>query len=258
MNNSILYQYTKLNFNILILFFSLLILGIFIRPLERKIWLDLNSQGIDLSVKKTNQPLSTGLVVGMLGGLRNLVADIIWIKNSIYWEKSNLPATETFIYLTTDLVPESLYFWINGARIISYDMSNWRLKLIGRVENIPKLTKQSIWDEQAKDGIKFLEKALLFHPNEPLIYIEIASMYINRLDDKLMGAKYYRMASEKNGAPYYVSRIYPEILRQIGEKRKALIWYRNLYPKLPANNPLAHKDVVLQRINDLETELSIK
>ena len=65
-------------------------------------------------------------------------------------------------------------------------------------------------------------------------------------------------AAEQPGAPYYAARIYGELLRELGRPAEALAWLRQILPALPADDPAARRDVVVQRIKLLEVEVTGK
>ena len=66
-------------------------------------------------------------ILALLGGFRALVADGTWIRMYDVWEERDLPVVDTLIRLVTAIDPRPLYFWLNGARIMAYDMPDWRV-----------------------------------------------------------------------------------------------------------------------------------
>ena len=196
----------------------------------------------------------------MLGGFRAIVADLLWIRTNVIWEQQEtavIPATETMIRLVTTVDPRPVYFWLNGARMIAYDMAVWRVRDAGDYGNIPEALVRRFHDEQAGTAIRLLERAREFHPDRPDILIDIANIYMRRMDDVETAAEYYRLAAEMDNAPAYAARIHAELLRRLGEYERAYEWLKDLYGTLDPLNPAHQRDVVLARIRELEETLDV-
>jgi hypothetical protein len=153
--------------------------------------------------------------------------------------------------------PRPLYFWINGARMIAYDMPHWRVRVAGGSARVPLVVQRRIDEEQAWVALGLLERALAAHPMHPLLLLEIAHIHQRRRHDLVTASEYYRLAAQAPGAPYYAARIYAELLKKQGRSREALEWLRSVHPTLPTNNEQANADVVLARIRELENALQV-
>jgi hypothetical protein len=185
------------------------------------------------------------------------VADLFWIRTNAVWEKNDIPATQTSIKLVTAVDPRPLYFWLNGSRMIAYDMPNWRIDKAGGWEAVPEAVRRRFDEEQSAIAIKYIEGGLGFHPNEPILILEIGNIHLNRLKDVETAARYYLEASKQPDAPYYAARIYAELLRRLDRLPEAYEFLKKLYPTLPRNDLMAQASVVLDRIRELEGELNI-
>ena len=84
----------------------------------------------------------------------------------------------------------------------------------------------------------------------------MANIHLRRRNDLNEAARFYRLAAEQPGAPYYAARIHGEMLLALGRPEEALGWLRQILVKLPANDELARRDVVLERIKLLEMEVA--
>lgn len=231
--------------------------GIALRPLEAPAWEEVRAKQPALRLESLKDALGQGVTVGLLGGFRAIVADLFWIRANSVWEKNDIPATQTSIKLVTAIDPRPLYFWLNGSRMIAYDMPNWRIDKAGGWEKVPEAVKRRYDEEQSAIGIKYLEGGLGFHPNEPLLILEIANIHLNRLKDVETASRFYLEASKQPSAPYYAARIYGELLRRLDRLPQAYEFLKQLYPTLPKNDPMAQASVVLGRIRELEDELQI-
>jgi len=231
--------------------------GVALRPLEAPAWESIRAGQPALRLESLKDALGQGVTVGLLGGFRAIVADLFWIRTNTIWEDNDLPGTQTSIKLVTAIDPRPLYFWLNGSRMIAYDMPNWRIDKAGGYDAVPDAVKRRFDEEQSSVAIKYLENALEFHPGEPLLILEIANVHLNRLKDNETAAKLYLEASRYPDAPFYAARIHAELLRKIGRNAEAYAFLKQLHPTLPTDDIGAMADVVLGRIRELEDEMGL-
>lgn len=236
---------------------ALLLTGAVTERATRAVWRDVRATQPALNLTDAESALGQGLTIGLLGGFRAIIADFLWLRMNLAWEETDLPATQTLISLTQTMDPRPLYFWINGARIVAYDMPVWRIQAAGRDRVVPAAVQRRYFEEQAEIGLGMLEDALGFHPNDPLLLIEMAKIRHWKLQDLAGAAALYRRAVETGRAPYYAARIYAELLKQMGRADEAYAWLIALHPTLPADDPNALSELVLDRIRELETRLGI-
>ncbi len=245
---------------IVVVLVTLFVVGIAVRPIEGPAWEELKEREPSLRLADLEDALGQGVTVGLLGGFRAIVADLLWIRTNVIWEQQEtavIPATETMIRLVTTVDPRPVYFWLNGARMIAYDMAVWRVREAGDYGNIPEAAVRRYHDEQAMTAIRLLERAREFHPDRPDILIDIANIYLRRMEDEERAAEYYRLAAEMDRAPPYAARIHAEILRRMGEHERAYAWLKELYVTLDPDNPAHQREVVLSRIRELEETLEV-
>ena len=248
---------------------TLVVTGWAIRPFEDPAWQAVRAQQPAVKLDSLQGALGQGVTVGLLGGFRAIVADFFWIKTNSVWADNDLPSTQTLIKLVTAIDPRPLYFWQNGARMIAYDMPNWRIMAEGDYDTVSKAEQRHIDQEQSTVAINYLNEGFGYHPDSALLYIEIANVYLNRLKDANAAAEAYLKAARQPDAPYFVARIYGELLRRQGRNAEAYAWLKQLYPTLPKITPGAKTQpspaeiemgmapVVLERIRELEKELKI-
>lgn len=181
-----------------------------------------------------------------LGGMRAVAAGGAWLRANLAWEKRDLAATTGLLELAVASDERPLYFWFNGARMMAYDFPVWRSA------DAPLLLRERIAAEEARRALAFLERGLTRHPAKAAFYLEMANIRLRALSDKEGAAALFRLAAEQPGAPYHAARIYGELLRELGRPAEALAWLRGVLPGLPADDPAARRDVVEQRIRELE------
>jgi len=191
--------------------------------------------------------------LALLGGMRSLVASGFWLRANLAWEHRDLASTQALIEATVAADERPLYFWLNGARILANDVPEWRM-----AGPVPAALRPRVNEEQAQVALRFLEKGLRWHGSDAALYIEMANIHLRRRGDVGSAARYYRLAAEQPHAPYYAARIHAELLHEIGRGQEALLWLRQILPGLPAADPLARREVVLERIEALERELATR
>ena len=106
----------------------LLVLNAALRPLEEPAWQTVKSRQNELKLEDVEGALGQGLVIGVLGGFRTIVADFAWLQLNHHWEKRDQLKVEALIWLVTNLDPRPDFFWINSARMTAYDMPNWLIR----------------------------------------------------------------------------------------------------------------------------------
>jgi tetratricopeptide (TPR) repeat protein len=193
-----------------------------------------------------------GGVLAVLGGLRAPAAGACWLRANLAWEKRDAAAMETLIELTVATDERPLQFWLNGARMIACDVPAWL------PADAPLGLRRQVIAEQARRALRLLEKGLDWHGADPALLVEMANIHLRQLGDLESAARCYRKAAKQPGAPYYAARIHAELLRELGRPQEALDWLRRILPGLPADDPSARREVVIQRIKGLESELVAK
>ncbi|MFP4166454.1 MAG: tetratricopeptide repeat protein [Opitutales bacterium] len=236
---------------------GLALTGWLARPVEAPAWKVVRAKQPEIIFEELESALGQGLVVGMLGGFRTILADFTWIRLYAVWEKKEQEKLDPLLRLTTTLDPESEYFWLNGARMLAYDVPAWRIQAAGGYEAVTESEQKAINREQAEQAFRLLEKAREYHPDNPRMYLEVGQIYMNRLEDPAAAADWFLKAWEKPDAPYFAARIHAELLRRQGKNEEAYAFYRDLYAELPDGDPRAMKNVVLERIRELETILEM-
>jgi hypothetical protein len=194
---------------------------------------------------------SGGMLV-VLDGMRPVLAGGFWLRANLAWERRDAAATMALLHLTVAADERPLYFWLNGARIVAYDLPEWRS------EGVPAAVRERTRIEQAQFALSFLQRGMEARGPSSDIAIEMANIRLRALGDRAGAAVLFRQAAELPGAPWYAARIHAELLRELGRPVEALAWLRQILPDLPAEDPAAQRAVVLERIKGLEQEVGGK
>lgn len=241
---------------VLTILLILLLLGLLTRPIEAPAWKVVKAGQPEMNLEAIEGALGQGLVVGVLGGFRAILADFLWIRTNTIWERRDRVKLDAMVRLVTTLDPRPDFFWINGSRMIAYDVPNWRIREEGGYDAVPEVRQQAIDYDQAQQAFDLLDEALEFHPDKAKLYLEKGQIYLNRLKDDARAAEWFLAASQQADAPYYAARIYAELLRKQGLDTEAYSYLIDLHRELP-NVPYAQKGIILERIRELENTLKI-
>lgn len=207
-----------------------------LRPLELR-----------LMAPEVAAPVAGGSLAA-LGGWRAAAAGACWLRANLAWERRDAAETRLLVELTVATDGRPVYFWLNGARMMAYDFPVWR------AAGAPGAVREKIVREEAGRALAFLGRGAARHPAKAEFYLEMANLHLRALGDRAGAARLFRQAAEQPGAPWHAARIHAELLRELGRPAEALAWLRGILPGLPADDPAARREVVLQRIAELERE----
>ena len=185
------------------------------------------------------------------GGYRTILADWFWLEANKAWERQEADRTTNLIHLAATADPQCLYFWLNGARILCYDIPVWQTA----GHNPPAGVVVRWRKEAAGRALAFLDEAEHWHSRAPELAVEKGNIAWRALGDLEAAAQHYRRAAQLPGAPFYAGRIHAELLVALGRMREARDWLRELLPRLPAGNPDARVPVVRERLLYLERQV---
>lgn len=146
---------------------------------------------------------SPSLWTQVAGGYGSLAADWLWLETNLAWERRDAAETRRLLTRTVSADPRSAYFWLNGARMLAYDLPAWR-----RLDepDAPTALQQRWRQAGADEAIGFLERGLVWHGDSAALYLELG--HINRYGrgDRCRAADCYRRAAACPDAPAYAAR----------------------------------------------------
>ncbi|MDR2980877.1 MAG: hypothetical protein LBV12_01375 [Puniceicoccales bacterium] len=204
-----------------------------------------------------------GVLLGMFGGLRSIMADMSWVRAYSYWEKRDRAGSESMMRLAIILDPGNIYFWINAANIIGYDQAHWEIaarEYGGRIK-VQDSVKQTLYREYAENALKLLDDCIARFPDDSRAYIYAAQLTRNKLNNIPMEAEYYRRAAECKNRVWFAGRIYAMILGEdMGKPEEALEWYRDYYRRILADKRYENRpdlrQIFQENLEDLEERFS--
>lgn len=181
------------------------------------------------------------------GPVAPLVADVLWLRLNVAWERRDEPALRRLIARVLAAEPENLHFRLNAARMLAYDLPAWRLD---QERGAPSAVIAAWRRRGAEEAV-----ALLRGSDDPLRLVEAANIMLYAGHDRAAAADLYRRAAEQPRAPWHAGRIHAQLLRELGRDHEAVEWLREWLPRLPADDPAAQRDLVEARLAALELEL---
>jgi hypothetical protein len=177
--------------------------------------LSLRGVGKSIDTRSSSEPP----VHCWMGGVRALVADMLWLRVQTCWEQRDPAGTVAALQRVAAVDPRPLTFWVNGARMLAYDLPAWRIEAAGG-ERVPAVATARIEVEHARLALNWLERARAHHPDAVVLTLERASIELNRLHDLEAAAESYRIAVTQPGAPAYAVRFQAELSRRLGRPRQ--------------------------------------
>jgi hypothetical protein len=203
--------------------------------------------------------LGPSLSIGVFGGMRQVIANLFWLRGYYLWEARDAAGCEAAFALAVAADPEEWFFWTNGARMIAYDFPRWELSqwLASRGQMPDARIERDIRGRAAARALGWLEAAEQFFPQDPRLEIERAMIHLHGLGDRRAAALAFRAAWKKPGAPLFTARIYAELIRAEGDLEQAYDWYCQWLPALPPEEAVRQAGIVLPRIVELEDALQI-
>jgi hypothetical protein len=189
--------------------------------------------------------------VAALSGFRAFVADILFIRAYVAWERTEWNRVLFLFRQVTTLQPRSVLFWEtagwhmawNASAAALNDSSQPRLALRVRAER-----------EYCALGKDFLERGIKNNPNKPQLYEAMARLYQQKYHDHERASEYYARAAALPGAPGFDKRFAAyELSYCAGREREAYEALHHLYDL----GEQERAPTLIARIKFLETKIDI-
>ena len=237
----------------------LLLFGVITQPLQDPAWDEVRAKmPPSMQLKELEPALGQGVMIGLFGGFRSIIANIFYIRGYHYWEQKDVLQTQTALSLANEVNPASMYFWLNRVRMVAYDFPVWRIQEQGGFDLVPESVQRRFFAEEAERALRILDRAEIYHLQRHEIPLERAQIYLNRLEDKENAGKFFLIASKMKNAPAYAERLHAQMLYDLGHQQAAYDFLRSVFnPPAPGAEPTPREILLLQRIRSLEDELAI-
>jgi len=183
-----------------------------------------------------------------LGGLSEVAAGLQWVRVYRSWREKDAAEMERRLGWVVTLDPVPLAYWLNGARMIAFDVAAWQREA-GR--GVPDDVRQA----QLERGLSWLAEAAAAHPDRSAIPIETAVLHWTVNRDAAAVERVLADALTRPDAPAYVGRLRAEMLRRLGRVEEARAQLELLRAE-SRSDPNSLENMILdQRLRELESLL---
>lgn len=204
--------------------------------------------GLNLDLREKIGQLS---FVAALSGFRAVLADFLFIKAHVAWERTEWGRVLLLFRQVTALQPYAPLFWDTAAWQMAWNASAAAL-------NDPSQPRQALRVKAQRDyfalGKDFLERGIKNNPKNPKLYETMAMLYRDKYNDHAHASEFFRKAADCPGAPSYDKRFSAyELSYCLGWEPQAYIQLRRLYDE----GEQERLPTLINRLKYLETKLNI-
>lgn len=165
----------------LILVLILATLGVFfgIRQIEYRLDNTINENKLRFTGEVTDAPPAVVFTTVALGSFRGLLADILWLRSETLKSKKNYFEMVQLAQWITDLQPNYSAGTAYLAWNLAYNIS------------VTSSSKEDRW-YWVNEGVKLIrDKAMTYNPDDPMIYRELAWIYLHKMGNLMDDANLY-------------------------------------------------------------------
>jgi len=217
--------------------------------------MEVRYQGFELNHNVRDQ-LSQNAMIGLLGGFRGVVADLVWLAVTDAWTDNDWYRAQKNIELATTLQPRFVPFWDMGAWHLAYNASNYARHNTGEPDREERLRQQQYWIDE---GRKLMLRGLEANPESYVMYKQLGDLAHQKYGNNLESAEWYLKAISKPDAPEFLVRFPAYRWEQAGQDQKAYEYWKMLWNKylgLP-DDPRYAKDTIEDHLRELEEKLNV-
>jgi hypothetical protein len=184
----------------------------------------------------------------ILGGFRGLAADFVWLRVQLAWERGDEADVRRWSELATTIDPTAPGFWLNGARMLAYDFADARAREAGLSAGEAESGRRHIDAEQAGKALRYLQTGARHLPEEPLLWIEMGNIHLNRRHAPDAATACYERAVALPGAPAYAERILAGLQWQSNRRDEAVATLRRHLAHLRKAGPGAVDPLLVEAV----------
>ncbi|MDF1754175.1 MAG: hypothetical protein P1U89_15430 [Verrucomicrobiales bacterium] len=226
--------------------------GLVRSPVENSLRRKMNTAGMLLPTPGHSAMAQMGqsALMGMLGGLRTLVATGYLLDSYRHFDNADWDANRKSLLLATYLEPTEESHWVDLVWHRGINAPAW-LETRAR---LPEIEKRILYHEYTRDAIELGEAGLKNLPKSVEIRKQMAEVYREKIKDPCGTAKMYKEMLGLEGAPMYANRFYGYFLSECpGKEKEGYDHLVNLYWEGSHN----HLPTLIKKILVLQEELDI-
>jgi len=153
--------------------------------------------------RQLRDQLGQGLTIGVLSGMRSVVADLIWLNVSTAWMNQEWFRMGGYINLCMALQPRAPIFPDMGGWELAWNASISSLYDPAQPNVLRRIKASRFWVDR---GLEIYLRGIENNPTYYRLWLDTALLYQQRLHDYRTAAYYYQKASELPGALAYLER----------------------------------------------------
>jgi len=209
--------------------------------------------------RQLRDELTQGLTIGVLSGMRNIVADFVWLQVTTEWMNNQWFRMAAYINLCTALQPRAPVFWDLGGWHLAWNASVNALEDMTEHDELRRLKASRFWVER---GLDVYKRGLENNPTYWRLWMDTGFLYSQQLKDYANAAYYFQKASELPSAPVYLER-FPAIMfdeKHANDDQAAYAAWKSLWERLTPEErrmKMHEGDRIEAEIRRLEQKLSI-
>ncbi|MCE0485091.1 MAG: hypothetical protein LV479_12750 [Methylacidiphilales bacterium] len=208
--------------------------------------------------RQLRDDLGQGLTIGVLSGMRNVVADLIFVVNvTIAWENEEWFRMGSYINLCTVLQPRAPVFWDVGGWQLAWNASVAAAHDPRQPNELRRIKASRFWVDK---GLDVYKRGIENNPNYWRLWADTGLLYQQRLKDYRNAAYYYQKASELPNAPVFYERFPAIMYEDAGDDQAAYAAWKALWLRLTPEQKEKKehwKEKIKASIRRLEQKLSI-
>ncbi len=207
--------------------------------------------------RQLRDELGQGLTIGVLSGMRSVVADLVWLESVGAWMNQNWFEMSRVVNLCTVLQPRAPLFWNMGGWHLAWNASIDAMENPTEPNALKRLKASRYWIDQ---GLDLFKRGLENNPTDWRLWTNTAILYQQRLKDPRSAAYYYQKASEQPNAPAYLERAPAIMYGLAGDPQAEYEAWKALWLRLTPEqrNEKQHtKERIESEIRRLEQKLSV-
>ena len=207
--------------------------------------------------RQLRDELGQGLTIGVLAGMRSVVADLVWLNVTTAWMNQEWFRMGAYINLCTALQPRAPVFWDMGGWQLAWNASIAALQNPTQPNELRRLKASHFWVDR---GLEIYKRGLENNPTYWRLWMDTGFLYDQRLKDYRTAAYYFQKASEQPNAMTYLERFPAIMYGKAGDDQAAYAAWKALWERLTPEQKAEKQhtaDRIESEIRRLEQKLSI-
>lgn len=188
-----------------------LALGLLKVPLEQRAMTALRADAVltppvDMGLRENLGQMS---FAASLGGLRSLIASVVYLQAFTAWEDVNWGKVDSLMGITTRLQPKFDLYWDEAANYMGLDAASY----YRYDESRPALYRNQLYRQHVQRGIEILRQGLQVLPESDRLWVKLGMLYAERVEppDHKLAAMAWLQAVKHGALTVYERRAAREL-----------------------------------------------